>query len=312
MEIPMSSLLDFIELEKDELPLAEKEEGLMIIDFSQLVISGASFTFKKYEKYTPEDVHIMTLNILKNVIKKFKNNHPTIVIAMDSRYYWRKEIAPYYKGHRKDAREKSAIDFDTIYKGMDITKPALEEHFPYILMEVHGCEADDIAGVLVKNYNKNYENIMLISSDGDWAQLQKFKNVKQWSSMVKGFVHPKHGSPEASLMYKIIKGDKKDAISGILNAEDSVITKTRQKSISEKTVTSWINKDPKEYCNEIMLERFNHNKQILDLCNIPEKYESAVITEFEGKKGNRPSRAKIYPYLLKNRLSKLVESLGDF
>ena len=290
-----------------------KEPGLMIIDFSQVVISSFCATFNVNEITSAEDVRKLTLNIIKNLTKKWKNKYPTVVIAVDSRNYWRRDIAPYYKGNRKEGREKSKIDFETIYKGMDLTLSGFEEAFPYIIMNILRCEADDVAGVLVKNFYNKYENIMLISSDSDWTQLQKYKNVKQWSSIQGGYVHPKHGGAAGTLMYKIIKGDKKDGIANILSLPDSVITKTRQKAISEAKLTKWIQKKtPEEFCDPNMLERFKHNKQLLDLFNIPEKYETAIMQAFLGKKDNSKSRSKIYSYLVKNRLMSLTKDIQDF
>jgi len=306
------TLLDFVDTSKEDKTSLSKQKGLMIIDLSQIIISATSMTFKKGESYTPELIHKLGLNTIKNITKKFKDVYPTIVIAVDSQNYWRKDIAPYYKGNRKLARDKSSLDFPIIYKGIDILKDALINYFPYIVMELPRCEADDIAGVLSKNFSSKYENILLVSSDSDWSQLQKFKNVKQWSSQAGGYVHPKHGGPHAVLLYKIIKGDKKDAIANIRSPQDAVITKTRQKSIGEVEAERWIMKKPEEYCNELMLERFKHNEKLLDLCNIPQEYEDLIMSEFIGKKDIHPSRSKIYPYLIKSGLSSLSGDINDF
>jgi len=303
------SLVEFIE---GGVPVIQKEKGLMIIDLSQIIISATSMTFKKGEPYIPEQIHKLGLSTIKNITKKFKEIYPTIVIAVDSQNYWRKDIAPYYKGNRKLARDKSSLDFPTIYKGIDILKAGLINYFPYIVIELPRCEADDIAGVLSKNFSAKYENILLVSSDSDWSQLQKFKNVKQWSSQVGGYVHPKHGGPQAVLLYKIIKGDKKDAIANIRSPQDAVITKTRQKSIGEAEAERWIMKTPEQYCNEAMLERFKHNEKLLDLCNIPSEYEELILADFIGKKDIQPSRSKIYPYLIKAGLGSLSADISDF
>ena len=307
------SLLEFSETQTVQDPgFVSKSPGLLVIDFNQIIISAVSSTYKK-EPIVPKQVHELGLITIKNVVKKFKADYPDIVIAMDSRdKYWRCDIAPYYKETRKLTRSKSFLDFPTIYKGMDLIREGLINYFPYIVMDIPRCEADDIAGVLTKNFYTKYKNIMLVSSDSDWSQLQKFKNVKQWSSMVGGMVHPKHGGPEAVLLYKIIKGDRKDAVANILSAPDSLVTKTKQKSITEVQATKWILKKPEEYCNEQMLERFRHNEKILDLCAIPEEYESIILSEFIGKKDASKSRAKINSYLIKTGFSRLSTEIGDF
>ena len=62
---------------------------------------------------------------------------------------------------------------------------------------MEGCEADDVIGALVHNTQEfgNFEPIMIISSDKDFIQLQKFSNVKQFSPLQKKFLQAKQTLP---------------------------------------------------------------------------------------------------------------------
>lgn len=288
----------------------EKKKGLMIVDFSLLALSTVFATFKPTELYTKENVKTCILNSVKSLTKKFKAKYPEIVLAFDSRDYWRRDIAPYYKGNRAEGRDKSPYDFVPIFAGMNELEAELREYFPYKILNVDRCEADDIAGVLCKYFHDKYESILLASSDGDWLQLQQYKNVKQYSNMHGKMITFKHGSPRNHLLYKIIKGDKKDAVANIRSARDSVITKTRQKAIGEATFDKWVTQSPEKFCDSEMLARFNENESLLNLTMVPEQYENAIITAFNNEVPN--GRGKIYSYLIKNGFSNLVEHANDF
>lgn len=288
----------------------EKKLGMMIIDYSQIALSTVFATFKSKEQLNTKDIKTVILNTLRANVRRFKDKHPEIVIAIDSRNYWRKDVAHYYKGHRAKSREASDWNFEIIYKAMNEMQDDLKNFFPYKVLDVYRCEADDIAGVLVKYFHDKYENILLISSDGDWAQLQKYPHVKQYSSIQSKFVKPKHGGPRQSLLYKIIKGDKKDAVSNIKSPRDAVIAGTRQTSITEVSFDKWSKMKPEDFCTEEMLERYRENEKLLDLTQVPTEYEDAIISMFSQPPIS--SRAKIYPYLIKNGYSSMVDKINDF
>lgn len=298
------SLIDFLPEHE------EKKPGLMIIDFSQIALSTIFAAFKPNELYTTIQLKTTILNTLRANIKRFKDKHPEIVIAIDARDYWRKSVASYYKAHRAGHRDASPWDFKIIYEAMNSLEQDLVNNFPYKVMNIYRCEADDIAGVLVKHYHNKYENIMLISSDGDWTQLQKYPNVKQYSSIQGKFVRPKQGTAQATLLYKIIKGDKKDAVANIRSPKDAVITGTRQTSISEKEFEKWSKLKPEEFCTESMLERFKENEKLLDLSMVPDEYEKSILDAFAQEPKN--TRSKIYPYLIKNGFSQMIDKINDF
>ena len=59
-----------------------------------------------------------------------------------------------------------------------------KENFPYVVMYEAKCEADDIIATLVKYYHQ-HEDIMIVSGDKDFIQLQQYKNVKQYAPYTK-------------------------------------------------------------------------------------------------------------------------------
>ena len=66
-------------------------------------------------------------------------------------------------------------------------KEDLKQNFPYRVIEVDGAEADDIIAVLAAQFSET-ENVLILSSDKDFVQLQKYSNVTQYSPILKRFI----------------------------------------------------------------------------------------------------------------------------
>ena len=70
-------------------------------------------------------------------------------------------------------------DWNTIFAHLNLIRDELKENFPYKVVDVYGCEADDIIAVLCQDALCE-EKILIISSDKDFQQLQILKaGVKQ-------------------------------------------------------------------------------------------------------------------------------------
>ena len=121
-------------------------------------------------------VRHMVLNSLRSYRTKFYKEYGELVICYDGRNYWRKEIFPYYKQNRKKSRESSNLDWDSIFKTLNKIREEIKDNFPYKTIEVMNAEADDIIASLVFNMSKNPlpKDVLIISSDKDFFQLQKF------------------------------------------------------------------------------------------------------------------------------------------
>lgn len=300
------SLEDFLEIENP------KQLGLLVVDFSQIVISTIQATFRPTESLSVDLIRHVVLNTIRSNVLRYKREYPDIVLATDRGPYWRKRIASYYKGHRSKQRDDSGWDWTAIFDAMNVVRKELIEIFPYRTIEIAGVEADDIAGVLVHRLGHLYHKILLISSDGDWAQLQKFRHVKQFSPMQKKFVLPKHGSAHLHLMEKVIKGDPKDCIASIKSVSDHLLNfrDTRQKSIRQSELDIWMN-DPVESWapDQFTKDRYKENLSLLDLSLIPEDIADSIIAEF-----NKPTAngAGIFNYLVKHRMKELLGKVDEF
>ena len=278
-------------------------------DFNQVAISNLMEQIGSSKTAVDESlVRHMILNTIRTYVKKFKAEFgPNIIIACDNKKYWRREIFPYYKANRKKSRESSGHDWNTIFECLNKIRDELREHSPYKVIEVDTAEADDIIAVLSIKHSAN-EKVMILSSDKDFAQLQKYPNVEQYSPILKKFI--KEPLPSAQLKQLVIRGDKSDGIPNILSKDDVFVEGVRQKPITEAKIINWMNQKPEEFCTEEMLRNYNRNEMLIDLTRIPENLKQNIIDTYESSKGR--TRQEFMNYMVANRLKNLIEVIDEF
>ena len=282
---------------------------MIIFDYNQVAISNLMEQIGSSKTQVEEGlVRHMILNTIRTYVKKFKESHgPEVVLACDNKNYWRREIFPHYKASRKKAREASGHDWNTIFECLNTIKEELKQNSPYKVVEVHTCEADDIIATLTMNRAAN-EKIMILSSDKDFAQLQKFPNVEQYSPILKKFI--KEPLPSAQLKQLVIRGDKSDGIPNILSADDIFVAGGRQKPITEAKIINWMNQEPKEFCNDEMFRNYTRNQTLIDLTKIPENLKQEILHTYENAKGK--TKQQFMNYMIANRLKNLLEVIDEF
>jgi 5'-3' exonuclease len=253
----------------------------------------------------------MALNILRNHIKTFKKSYGEVILCCDNRKYWRKEIFPYYKAGRKKNREKSSLDWHLIFDILGRFKEDLKEHFPYKVIDVEGAEADDIIGTLAPRHVA-HENVLILSSDGDFLQLQRYSNakyqIKQYNPTTKKYIVS--DDPLKDLKEKIIRGDSGDGIPNVLSASDSFVNSIKQKSITEPKLQVMMSEDWKDWDNEYARTNFDRNQQLIDLTFIPSELKQEIINTYDEFK---PSpKNKLLEYFISNKLMNLMDVIEDF
>jgi len=152
------------------------------------------------------------------------------------------------------------------------------------------------------------QKIMILSIDKDFAQLQRFSNVEQYSPILKKTI--KEPLPALQLKQLIIRGDKGDGIPNILSKDDTFIDGSRQKPITEAKIINWLNQEPSEFCNDEMLRNFKRNEMLIDLTQIPEALKQSIIDTYENAKGH--TRQEFLNYMMANRLKNLIEVIDEF
>ena len=282
---------------------------MILVDYNQVAISNLMEQIGSSK--TPIDeslVRHMILNTIRTYVKKFKESHgPEVVIACDNKNYWRREIYPHYKAGRKKARDASGHDWNTIFECLNKIRDELRDHSPYKVISVDTCEADDVIATLVQKYSST-QKIMILSSDKDFAQLQRYTNVEQYSPILKKYI--KEPLPLLQLKQLIIRGDKGDGIPNILSADDVFVSGGRQKPITETKIIGWMNQEAKDFCTEEMFRNFSRNEMLIDLTKIPERLTNEILHTYENAIGH--SKQDFLNYMIANRLKNLIEVLDDF
>jgi 5'-3' exonuclease len=282
---------------------------MIIFDFNQVAISNLMEQIGSSKTAVEESlVRHMILNSLRTYVKKFRDSHgPEVIIACDNKKYWRRDIFPHYKASRKKIREASGHDWATIFECLSKIKQELKDYSPYKVIDVDTAEADDIIAVLAMKYSAT-QKVMILSSDKDFAQLQKYPNVDQYSPILKK--HIKEPLPAAQLKQLIIRGDKGDGIPNILSADDCFVTATRQKPITEVKIIKWMNQQPTEFCTEEMLRNYNRNELLIDLAKIPTELKQNILDTYGDTKAK--TKQQFMNYLMSNRLKNLLEVIDEF
>ena len=297
---------------------------MILIDYSQVSLA-AIMVFQKdiavgdNEKNRNIIRHAILSSILSNK-KKFGQEYGQVVICCDSKKYWRKDVFPNYKAHRKANRDNSDLDWKFIFSVMDELKQDLIDNFPYKVLTVDKCEADDLIAVLTKwsqdndlvqeGIIENARKLLIVSSDGDFRQLHQYHNVKQFSPMQKKFVErPKNVS--AFIIEHIIKGDKGDGIPSVLCADDFLVNKEAYGKAPSVTVKVLDKFSKRDNLNDIEKTRYDRNETLISFEKIPQEVSDSIVSAFEGCE-IKGSQGKIFQYLIKNDCRLLVNDIENF
>lgn len=286
---------------------------MILIDLNQVLLSGimAQIAGQKGIKLEESLVRHMILNVLRTHVRNFKNEYGEVVLCCDNRKYWRKDYFPFYKAGRKKARDKSDLDWHLIFDMLSKFKVELKENFPYKVIDVEGAEADDIIGTLVPKYIA-HENIVIVSSDGDFLQLQMYNSkgnfkVKQYNPAQKKFLLSK--DPLEELKIKIIGGDKGDGIPNILSSSDTFVRELRQTPITKGKLEKYLKENHNDY-DDMAKTGFTRNQVLIDLRNIPVDISEKIINSYEETKP--APKNMLLNYFIENKLKNLMDVIEEF
>lgn len=296
----------------------------VLTDYSQLAISCALVHQEDMKKdMDPKKMRdIIRHTVLKSILsyKAEYSKYGELVLCADSKPSWRKGVFPYYKAHRKKNREESDIDWDTILRFVDALKSDLINVFGYKVVEAKGAEGDDCIGIITKYTQTQVTTsdnpldeltgeppkVIVLSSDHDFKQLLKYKNVKQWSMMQKKWVT--NDDPNF-LKIKIITGDSGDGIPSVLMEDDFLVNGVgRAKSVTQKVKDHYLNLDN---LTEEELARYNRNKVLIDFDECPQSIQDKIIESYL-QPVVKTKKQDVFNYLVQHRCKQLVDRIQEF
>jgi len=280
---------------------------MILLDFSQVVISNYMQQVRSNPVVEEGLLRHVVLNSIRMYNAQFRDRYGRMIVCTDSQNSWRRDIFAYYKAGRRRDREESSIDWQELFGLLKTIRQEIQETFPFKVMEVDGAEADDIIGTLARRFHP-MEEIIIISSDKDFQQLQQYPGVTQYSPYSKEYM--RCADPKAFLKEHIMRGDRSDGVPNFLSADDVFVSTARQAPIMDKKIEVWLTQEPEQFCDSRMLRNYRRNEQLVDLTRTPDHIQTTVLEEFA--KPPVGSGNRIYSYLAANRLANLIEHLSDF
>lgn len=279
---------------------------MIVIDMNQISVASLMMHLHMNKGELEEDmVRHMILNSVRMYRTMFNEDYGEIVLAYDSRAYWRKEIFPQYKSNRRKNREEDDKDWDSIFGVLNSIKEEIKEFLPYKVVEVYGAEADDVIATLCKHYQS--EKVMIVSGDKDFIQLQKYDNVKQYSPITKKLVDGV--DPKVYIKEHVLKGDKSDGVPNVLSPDHTFTDELRQRPLTSKKLESILAQDIDELDDEIK-RNYQRNDKLINLDNIPKTLESEILNSFN--EASYGDRSGLLNYFIEKRLTSLTENIGEF
>jgi 5'-3' exonuclease len=274
---------------------------------NQISVASVMMHLHMTKQTAPDEdmVRHMILNSLRMYRMKFCDEYGELVLCYDSKHYWRRDYYPEYKHSRKKGRDSSSNDWNAIFTVLNAIKAELKEFFPYKYLEVYGAEADDIIAALAGELEFDNGKTLILSGDKDFIQLQKFRNVTQYSPITKKFVNGV--DPDIYLSEHVLKGDSSDGVPNVLSPDNTFVDGIRQKPLSKKKIAAMIDGD---FPNDEVKRNYQRNKKLIDLGESPPELFIEILKEYqEAPDGDR---SKLLNYFTQKRLRNLVESIGEF
>ena len=281
---------------------------MIIIDMNQIALASVMMQLRMDEttEVSEDMVRHMILNSIRNYVMQFKSeyveNDADVILAWDSKHYWRRDYYPQYKASRRKGRQESDLDWNEIFGVTNKIRDEIKENMPYKSVEVYGAEADDIIAIVSNSYDK----VMIVSSDKDFIQLHK-ENVKQWSPVTKQEVNGHN--PDTYIKEHVLKGDSGDGVPNVLSPDHTFTDGLRQKPLGKKRIEKMINENMSDWDDEVK-RNYQRNYKLINLKNIPKDIQSNIVDEIS--KSSCGDRSKLLNYFTVNKLKTLTENIGDF
>ena len=134
----------------------------ILVDFSQIILSNLFANLHYLDTEINEDLlRHMTLNSLRHYRSKFRHKFGDLVLCVDDKQYWRRDVFPNYKAGRRKERETSKYDWHLIFESLNKIKNEIATFLPYRVLDVPRAEADDLIGVICKFYHTSEPFLIL-------------------------------------------------------------------------------------------------------------------------------------------------------
>ncbi len=215
------------------------------------------------------------------------------VLALDSHSgYWRSQLYPPYKANRRDKRREDDIDWERAFQEFARLAQALARYTPWKVLEVPGCEADDIIYALAVTHDTP---VVIHSGDSDYLQLVG-ENVSLYQPQRRDYVEFPMvckiaggeaicRSPQEYLSYAILTGQGgKDNVYNIKTPTDWDNSSGKRKpGFGVAAAKKLLEKaDWQEELRKLGLwENYLRNQTLIDMSKLPEAQRAQIIQAYQ-------------------------------
>jgi hypothetical protein len=224
---------------------------------------------------------------------------------LDDSNSWRKSFYNRYKESRKKKKKDSKIDWNELYVMMNQLISELKHYMPFKVIKVKAAEADDVIGILVKNFKNE---CIIIARDEDYFQcFAKNKKLIVYDP-ISDKKYTKEDFPDVKnfLMKLVFCGQSKDDIPNILTPNDWGLTENtmgkKRPGFGEKAFEK--NKDnlkefidngyTNKYYGEVNLRsNLKRNRILMDFDKIPDTIVNRILKAYD-KSHNLPPIDNVY------------------
>lgn len=292
------------------------EKNMILLDMNQITITSLLSETKGKIAFDENLLRHLIVNQIRIYRNKFKNQYGEIVLCYDSdKRNWRKDIFAEYKFNRKkkDNPEIWEKVFDFLHKMQE----ELKENFPYKVLKVDHCEADDVIAVLSKKALSNNEKTVIVSNDKDFEQLIN-ASVHQYRPYGKQLITEKSKN---CLFEHIMNGDSSDGVPNVLSADDCFSNKKRQTPLTEKRYKAleerWSDSGVFEQDRDILQvsddenikKNVIRNQKMIDFNFIPDKYIRDIDDAFNNY---QQPKNNILNYFMEKKMKMLLDNITEF
>ena len=286
---------------------------MIIVDFSQTCINaiagvGDNPTSNVYDTIEQLCAHLI-YNKLRTYNVKFRKKYGEMIICLEGKDNFRYEAFPNYKCKRKTERKDSYIDWEQLYRVMDEVIESLRKYFPYKVLRVHRCEADDIIAVLAKYIN---EPNVIVSSDKDFNQLLVHHNVEKYDPK-KEAMFKLDVSPTQFLLEQILTGDSSDSVPNIHSPDDFFLHTdgVRQKAVYQKYKDAFMGRLRADELTEDEISNFKRNSKLINLDEIPKEIKGNILNTYNDCEVKGDINI-LLNYFIENKFTGFLDCAQDF
>ena len=277
---------------------------MILVDANQIAISHLMVRQKIENGINIDSIRKSIVKVLARIQKEFGSDYGKMVLCYDDKHYWRADRFEYYKKNRKQERETSKYDWDTVFSVLNKIRDEIRRNLPYYVLQCKGAEADDVIASLVRLNREKMEPTLILSADKDFIQLHRFPFVKQYDPIRNRWIE--NEDPTQYLREHIIRGDRSDGIPNILTCDDAIVNGKAQKKMSKEKISALASMNPEDFTNYIRLRNWKRNSELIDLSKIPIEIYQDVVMKY---------RKYVVPqmnlqYFIDNNIQDLIEEFS--